>query len=53
MQARDICYEYCPHCDGCGWVEGGETIKTLCAPCEGRGCVHGDDCPALKGEGDA
>lgn len=33
-------YEYCGDCDGCGWVEGGKTLKTTCTACEGRGIVR-------------
>jgi len=29
--------EYCDHCDGCGWYEGGPTIKTTCKHCNGTG----------------
>lgn len=31
--------EYCDLCDGCGWYEGGKTIKTKCAKCQGTGVV--------------
>lgn len=24
-------------CDGCGWHEGGPTLKTICATCNGKG----------------
>jgi len=33
-------YEYCGDCDGCGWYEGGKTIKTTCPACEGSGMVR-------------
>ena len=33
-------YEDCRDCDGCGWYEGGKTIKTTCQQCEGRGLVR-------------
>ena len=29
----------CGECDGVGWTEGGETIKTTCSACGGRGEV--------------
>jgi hypothetical protein len=32
--------EYCGDCDGCGWVEGGKTIKTECKACAGAGLVR-------------
>jgi hypothetical protein len=28
---------YCGDCDGCGWVEGGKTLKTPCSACGGTG----------------
>lgn len=31
--------EICGDCDGCGWTEGGETLKTTCRTCEGSGEV--------------
>jgi len=31
----------CDHCDGCGWVEGGITLKTQCEKCEGTGMIKG------------
>lgn len=31
--------EYCGDCDGCGWIEGGKTLQTRCARCDGRGIV--------------
>jgi hypothetical protein len=31
--------EYCGDCDGCGWYEGGKTIKTECQSCCGGGVV--------------
>ena len=30
---------YCDDCDGCGWVEGGETLKTDCKTCKGTGVL--------------
>lgn len=27
----------CMACDGCGWVEGGKTLKTPCTACGGTG----------------
>ena len=29
----------CDVCDGCGWYEGGETLKTHCTKCDGKGAV--------------
>lgn len=29
----------CDLCDGCGWYEGGESIKTTCEKCNGTGMV--------------
>ena len=29
----------CPECDGCGWTEGGKTIKTICKNCKGTGYI--------------
>lgn len=37
--------EYCADCDGCGWVEGGSTLKTECATCKGTGVVLRDLAP--------
>jgi hypothetical protein len=31
--------EECGRCDGCGWYEGGRTIKTTCEVCGGTGKV--------------
>jgi RecJ-like exonuclease len=31
--------EECRECDGCGWVEGGRTLKTECSRCHGTGQV--------------
>ena len=31
--------EVCVRCDGCGWYEGGKTIKTTCEKCGGTGEV--------------
>ncbi len=31
--------DWCDNCDGCGWVEGGMTIKSDCHVCKGRGRV--------------
>lgn len=33
-------YETCRDCDGCGWYEGGKTLKTTCPSCEGSGLVR-------------
>jgi DnaJ-class molecular chaperone len=30
---------YCDMCDGCGWYEGGGTLKTFCSTCKGKGFV--------------
>lgn len=27
----------CDHCDGCGWTEGGSSLKTTCTECNGEG----------------
>ena len=32
--------ELCGDCDGCGWTEGGETLKTPCRTCNGSGEVY-------------
>lgn len=29
--------QYCDQCDGCGWYEGGPTLKTICQYCQGTG----------------
>jgi hypothetical protein len=29
----------CDQCDGCGWYEGGPTLKTLCKTCNGTGKI--------------
>lgn len=39
-EACDLGGIYCDDCDGCGWVEGGATIKTTCAACKGAGVLH-------------
>jgi hypothetical protein len=31
--------EYCDRCDGCGWYEGGATLRTVCEKCNGTGIV--------------
>lgn len=31
----------CDRCDGCGWYEGGPTIKTDCEKCGGTGAIRG------------
>lgn len=31
--------EYCDRCDGCGWYEGGECLKTTCDKCNGIGII--------------
>ena len=33
-------YQYCDNCDGCGWYEGGKTLKTTCGVCDGTGLVR-------------
>jgi uncharacterized phage protein (TIGR01671 family) len=33
----------CDRCDGCGWYEGGQTIKTQCENCNGTGVIIGPD----------
>jgi hypothetical protein len=33
--------EYCDRCDGCGWYEGGKTLKTTCEVCGGTGVKPG------------
>lgn len=35
--------EVCDLCDGCGWYEGGEALKTTCANCNGTGSVEESD----------
>ena len=30
----------CDQCDGCGWVEGGETLTARCTTCHGKGKVR-------------
>lgn len=30
---------YCERCDGCGWYEGGKTLRTKCEECDGAGVV--------------
>lgn len=32
----------CDRCDGCGWYEGGPTLKTTCEHCGGTGAVKDD-----------
>lgn len=39
--------EVCMDCDGCGWYEGGETLKTTCKKCGGTGVVSRE--PAAAG----
>lgn len=36
----------CDRCDGCGWYEGGATLKTTCEKCGGTG-VRGSAPPAV------
>src|SRR3990167_8019637 len=31
--------EWCPACDGCGWIEGGEYLMTNCPKCHGTGLL--------------
>ena len=35
-----VIWEMCGFCDGCGWYEGGVTIKTQCPKCKGRGKIR-------------
>lgn len=35
--------ELCDLCDGCGWYEGGPTLKTVCEICNGTGIKLKDD----------
>lgn len=35
-RAADV---WCGDCDGCGWFEGGPTLKTPCTKCGGTGRV--------------
>lgn len=37
---RAFTHEYCGDCDGCGWYEGGKTLKTTCGTCGGTGLVR-------------
>ena len=32
--------EECGFCEGCGWYEGGPTIRTECEHCGGTGIIH-------------
>lgn len=34
--------EICDQCDGCGWYEGGKTLKTTCEKCNGEGEIFDD-----------
>lgn len=57
--------ELCDACDGTGWTEGGECLKTTCYRCNGRGkcrivtksarcpvCLgYLSDCPTCHGSG--
>ena len=36
---KKVDVEYCGDCDGCGWVEGGKALKTICKTCNGNGVV--------------
>lgn len=38
----------CRYCDGCGWVEGGKTIKTTCPECKGKGSYRVDPRTGLR-----
>lgn len=44
--------EWCNYCDGCGWTEGGRTLKTTCIKCQGTGhtstCACGEHPVALQ-----
>jgi len=33
----------CDQCDGCGWYEGGTTLRTTCEGCNGTGIIDGND----------
>ena len=32
--------KYCELCDGCGWYEGGPTLRTTCSSCNGTGIIN-------------
>lgn len=34
--------QWCDRCDGCGWFEGGDVIKTECNACGGTGVVYAE-----------
>lgn len=34
-----LTHQWCPDCDGCGWVEGGKTMGSSCKKCSGSGRV--------------
>ena len=37
---KPIRWMECDNCDGCGWTEGGRTLKTTCRTCHGKGKVR-------------
>ena len=41
-------YWECDRCDGVGWFEGGESIKTQCDVCHGHGVVMADTRKAMS-----
>jgi len=36
---RGLRMTMCMDCDGCGWVEGGDVLQTMCSTCKGKGKV--------------
>lgn len=38
----------CDVCDGCGWYEGGTSLKTHCLKCEGKGYILIDEEKQIK-----
>lgn len=36
-------WDYCRDCDGCGWSEGGSTLRTGCGPCGGSGVIYREE----------
>lgn len=43
FRIQEDCDEICDQCDGCGWHEGGESLKTECTACNGTGSFIGPD----------
>lgn len=41
---------HCDRCDGCGWYEGGATLKTTCEVCGGSGVITSPNHPAAPPE---